>query len=328
MTLIVGLRGIGKSYVAADSRVTMSDGTYKDDFAKHVRYGRFSISVAAGHAGLAAYVSEEVLKKLKEEPTHNNVKHLFDTELEQIAKEYVAKTGRYSGCVIMLCGYDKTNKEEFDAARIGDILAAEAKRQGEDRIINLSVDHEILRAIEGATASGSVGVGDIITIDSPRSELVAYDIQTNSAGVSISKTQAATFEALIYGADTVTNKLELSNDRIADIYFRDVNGKDARTIMQLDTIQFIDFINQTIQQRGYTNVGGGIVPFMVTSGMTAFMSGTVGKINLTTGETEIVNVIKVIDGRIHYQDADGQYKPYRTLSDINQEAGLASDLSI
>lgn len=336
MTLIVGLRGINKSYLAADSRVTNREtGDHRDDVSKWINFGRFATCVVAGNALMAAYICEGVLAIAGEEPTYQQVKMVFDRDLESLSRQFNQITGKFESCVIILAGYQLDAKDSFDMGKIGMAMGASVQK-ADGKTVMQSIDPEIIKAMQtvfneqgrkGWNKEG-VGRGTRATVDKPKSEVTAYDINLDGNGVNIDVKEADTYEALIYGADTATNRLELPTETISEIYFRDTKGMNSLDIIATDGIYFVAFINETITTRNYTNVGGNVVPLYVTPQLHGFATGKVGRIDPKTGKPEILNDIEVIDGQMHYKDTDGKLKPYRSLLDLKAESGLSSELQL
>ena len=318
MTLIVGLRGIGKSYLAADSRATIKQtGETRDDATKWQAIGKQAVVVAAGDAQLAAYICDQIISGFKDPDTtsFNEVKMKFEQELKELAIKFNKDTNRFCHCTLMLAGYDKTQKEDVDAAVLGEIMSADIVANSGGRAVNQSIDPEIIKAMSTRLATAQLqnkplGRGDRVTINRPKSELRAYYVDVSAGGVNIKQTAADTFDALIFGADTAVNKLELPKEIISNIYFRNMSGQTAKEIITGDGIYLIAFIKSAIDQRGYKEVGGNVIPLLITPDFNAVGSGQVAKLNLITKEVEIVGDIEVKDGRLHYKDIDGEYKPF------------------
>ena len=336
MTLIVGLRGVNKSYLAADSRLTnTATGEYSDDVSKWMNFGKLATCVVAGNAAMAAFICEAVLAIAGIEPSYQDVKTIFDRDLENLAKQFNVTTGKYTSCVIMLAGYRTDAKDSFDMGKIGMAMGASVQKAG-GKTVQQSIDPEIIKAMDSVFkdarpedwAKGGIGRGVRATINRPKSEITAYDVQLDGSGVHIRTAEADTYEALIYGADTATNKLELPAEITSEIFFRDVKGMDMYDVLSLDGVYFVAFINDTIKQRRYTNVGGNIISLFITPELHGFASGQAGMIDPKTGQSIILNDIEVIDGKMHYKDKDGAFMPYRSLLDIKTEAGFSDDLQL
>jgi hypothetical protein len=334
MTLIAGLRGAGKSYLVADSRATSTgNNSSKDDVLKRINLGNHAVCVVTGNALMAVYVCNTVLAGLPDDPSYAEVKRVFDNGLERITKEFKNKTGLHTSSVIMLAGYRHDEMESLDAGKLGEVMAAGAKKQGRQTADNQKVDVEILRSMHYATTMSELlgqqaTPGSRITVNGPKSELTAYAIHTTPNGVEIDVTEADTFEALICDANTAVNKLVLPADRILDIYFRDTSGQNADQVMQIDGIHVIDFVNSIIEKHEYKYVGGNVISLLITPETSVFTTGGVGRIDPKSGKPEIIDAVKIIKGTLHYKDADGQYKPYRSLKDIKEASGLSPALQL
>jgi hypothetical protein len=218
--------------------------------------------------------------------------------------------------------------------RIGRVLGA-GVQSGNGVSVGQSVDPEIIKSVSYMTTVAQIigrrsplGPGTRVNVNRQKSELTAYQVELQQAGVDVTVTEADTFEALIYGADTAVNKLELPDDVIADIYFRDISGQDSISMIMADGVRFVAFINETIRTRGYTTVGGNIIPLYITPDLSGFADGEYGRLNLDTRQVESVGSTKVISGRLHYKDTDGTFKPYRSLLDIRAASDLSDEMQV
>lgn len=322
MTLIVGLRGINKSFLVADSRATnTTTNDYRDDISKWVNYGRNAVSVAAGDGHLAVYLSNKILSVLNPEAEYPEVRSVFDEQLEEYARQFNIETNRFASCTIMLAGYSSNEDDDFDAGRLGEILGAGVKKHGEGVTVNQNIDKEIIKSMSySMTIAEILGKqlrkGSVVKVLRPKSELIAFDIRVQADGVHIDLVEAGNFEGLIFGMDTRTNKLVLPDETIAEIYFRDLNNANPQAILEADGIHLIRFIREVTEQRQYTGVGGNIVPIALLNGQSILLGGQVSKMNLTTREVTVVNDLQVINNKLHYMDTDGEWKPYKTFEEM------------
>ena len=321
MTLIAGIRGIRKSYIVADSRATISypDGTteIKDNAQKWMHFNQFSTIAVAGDAQLGAFIAKYMASMSSEHQSFAVTKSNFDVYLENAAVQFNQFTGRFTSCAILLVGYDVTQKDDLDAARLGDVMAAGVKKHGEGVSVEQNIDHEIIEAMSNALhANGGLSRGDRVEVDLSRSVVVGYKVSITDKGVVIEEDHADTFESLFYGADSAYNKVEVPVETVSDIYFRDTAGRTSRDVLLLDTIDLINFYKHTINDRKYTGVGGGIFPVMMTDTGGIFYSDELVRQSILDGSRETMRDTKVIDGKLHYKEGDGQYMPYESLIDI------------
>lgn len=336
MTLISGIRGFRKCYITSDSRETRTypDGKleYFDGAQKWVYYGKRAMSAAAGDAMLAAHISKKILNELGSDPSFSEVKALFDIKLRDFATDYNVQTGRFCSCVLMLSGFDQAEKEEFDAARLGEVMSADIVKQGEGKMMNQSIPPELLHsmryAIVRAEAMGKqpAGRGTKVPVDAPRSYVVGYKVSVTPNGVEIVHEEADNFQVLFYGADSAFHKIELPDDILSRIYFRDASGMTGVDILYADTMEVFTFTHLLIKQRGYSNVGGAIFPQLVTPNAITIEAGQISKLNLKTKQVEVVRESRVVDGKIIVQDTSGNDIEYRSLLDI--DTGTVVDLMI
>ena len=75
-------------------------------------------------------------------------------------------------------------------------------------------------------------------------------------------------------------------------------------------------VEHTITDRRYTGVGGGIFPVMMTDTGGIFYSDELVRQSILDGSRETMRDTKMIDGKLHYKEGDGQYMPYESLIDI------------
>lgn len=336
MTLIVGVRGIRKSYLAADSRVTnTADNTIRDNVSKWQAMGRYSACVFAGNALLAAYLIDAVLGATGDEPSYAQVKSTFDTRLEDFAKQFNHETGYFRRCVVMLSGYDRDKQDDFDAVKMGKIWGAGVKKYGEGQTVRQSVDPEIIKSMRYAFSMAEIlhkptgpQAGDRLSVNYPKSELTAYEVDISSSGVHIDTITADTYEALIFGMDTATNKLELPEEVISDLYFREVNNADVASHLQMDAIHFVSFINEVTRRRHYRGVGGNIISIVITPDWASLPSGQVERLDLRSQKKKLMNDIKVIGHKLCYRDKEGNYQPYISLRELKSENALTSEMDL
>jgi len=331
MTLIAGIRGVNKSYIAADSRQSyVNNGVIissDDGVKKWVNHGPFSLTAVAGDAQLAAFITRRLVEMLGVNPTYPDVRRAFDSELIRLATEYNQETGRYCSCVIMLAGFDANKMDEFDAGRLGAVLGAGVKAKGEGVTVNQHIDSEIIKSMSYAMTMADIfrrelRIGSKVKLNRPKSELTGYRINVNSDGVDIDVDEADNFEALFYGADSAFNRITLPDEIISELYFRDITGHTEESIIKADTMQLFVFIKTIIEERSYENVGGGIFPVMMTPTGGSYYAGGITKKSTITGVEEQVRDSEVIDGKICYKDVSGEMKQYKSLLDIADESGF------
>jgi len=235
MTLIAGIRGIGKCFIAADSRETrtLPDGTieHRDDVRKWMNYGKGAVSACAGDANLAAFLTTQIASTVGETPTYMEVKQVFDERLEEFAIEFNKKTGRYCSCTMMLTGFNMAEKDTFDGGRLGEVMAGEIVNSPDGTPFQQYIDKDIIHAMHyaltKAEAMGTqVGLGTAVLTSRPKSELTGYKIGIRHDGVVIDIDEADNYQALFYGADSATNRIDLPNDMLSRIYFPQTTTTD------------------------------------------------------------------------------------------------------
>lgn len=156
----------------------------------------------------------------------------------------------------------------------------------------------------------------MVTVDLPRSEVLGYEVNITPQKVSVECSSANNFEAIFYGADSAFNKIELPDDVLSEMYFRDIDGMDSAGILMADTMQLFVFFQKVISDRNYQNVGGGIFPVLMTPDGGSFYGGGITKQSISTGQREQIRDTDVVDGKICYKNANGEIKEYPSLLDL------------
>jgi hypothetical protein len=328
MTLIAGVRGVRKSYIIADSRATITapDGTVtiNDGAKKWINHGPYSLCAIAGDAQLGAHITKRLVDELGTNPTFARVKEAFDNRLEEFSIEYNQATQRFTKCALILVGYNPEEKDQFDAARIGEVMAAGVLGHGEGVMVDQNIDQEIIRAMHYAHQMSDIlgrplGKGSLVTVGLPRSEVIGYEVNISHSEVKVVHNYANNFEAIFYGADSAYNAIELPVDIISKIYFRNITGMTSADIIKADTMELFVFFQKIINERGYQNVGGGVFPVLMTPDGGSFYGGGVTKKSLIDGSTEQIRDTDVVDGKLCYKDSHGSIKEYEGLLDLARD---------
>jgi len=322
MTLIAGVRGIRKSFIIADSRATktFADGSVvvEDNAQKWMHFNTYSTIAVAGDASLGAFIAKYMADLSSEQQSFTDTKAHFDTRLEEAGIEFNRATGRYTKCAILLVGYDLTQNDDFDATRLGEVLADGVQRHGDGVSVNQSVDTEILQAMGDALHSSPtpLGRGSRVSVNIKKAVVIGYKVTIDASGVHIETEEADSFESLFYGMDAAYNRIELPTNVMSDLYFKDVSSMNELEVLTHDTIGLITFYKDVIAQRSYTGVGGNIFPVMMTEVGGLFYANELIGYNFTNGTRNVLRESKMIDGKLHYLDTDDTYKPYVGLLDI------------
>ena len=330
MTLIAGIRGVRKSFIAADSRqfirLTSGKELFLDNAQKWQQLGRHSMVAVAGDAVLAAFLIRKFADLVGNTPSYTTVKSAFDSSLELFAREYLTTINSTdTRCAILLSGYEKSKRDSFDAGRLGDVLGAGVRKHGEGVLVSQGIEQSIIEgmseALNSASKKGSnVQSGSVIDINSPRSELTGYRITFEGRNVLIDIKEVDNFDAIFYGADSQFNIIKVPDDLLSEIYFRSTDGMDGGAIMISDAISIVAFMTEVIEERGYKDVGGNIFPVMVTPGGSSLYAGPISRLNEHTGETSVVRNSEVIDNTICYLGEDNVFHPYQTLFNLAEKS--------
>jgi len=322
MTLTAGVRGIKKSFIIADSRATKTfpDGSVvvEDNAQKWMHFNTYSSIAVAGDASLGAYIAKYMTELSSEQQPFSDTKANFDTKLKEAAIEFNRATGRYTKCAILLVGYDLTQNDDFDATRLGEVLADGVRLHGDGVSVNQSVDTEILQAMGNALHSSPTPLsrGSRVSVDTKKAVVIGYKVTINASGVEVETEEADSFESLFYGMDASYNRIELPKNVMSDLYFKDVSSMNAFQVLAHDTIGLITFYKEVILQRSYEGVGGNIFPVMMTETGGLFYANELTGYSLTNGTRTVLRASKMIDNKMHYLDIDDEYRPYIGLLDI------------
>lgn len=326
MTLIAGIRGVGKSFIAADSRQTivLADGEEEilDDAQKWQQLGRYSMTAVAGDALLAAFIIRKLADLVGNTPSYTEVKEAFDANLELLAREYLIGRSRAdTHCAILLSGYEKSKKDLLDAGRLGDVLAAGVKKRGEGVTVEQNIDRSILEGMSTAMHSAAkhgktIQNGSMVSINSPLSELTGYQVTFDDGNVFIDMKEVDNFDAIFYGADSQFNIIKVPDEVLSEIYFRNIDGMDEEAIVKSDAMWIVAFMTEIIRERKYKHVGGNIFPIMIAPAGGSFYGGPISQQDRRTGELKVVRDSEIVDGVLCYTGLDGKPTAYQTLFDL------------
>lgn len=337
MTLIAGVRGVRKSFLVADSRATIkhADGTTttQDNAKKWMHFNQYSTIAVAGDASLGAFIAKYMADLSSEFQSFHDTKINFDSNLNDAAIQFNQRTGRFASCAILLVGYDLTENDDMDARRLGEVMATGVMSHGEGIAVEQSIDNEILIAMSNAlnNATQPVGAGNRVPLNLKKSVAVGYKVDVTQSGVQIDTEYADSFESLFYGADSAYNKIEIPTEILSDVYFRDSSAMDYQEILFRDTLGLIKFYQDVIEERQYEGVGGAIFPVMMTEGGGMFYSDEIIRQSRLDGSIHNERDTKMIDGKMHFKNSNGEYEEYVDLLAIAaqlEDANYHLDYSI
>src|SRR6185369_1520832 len=319
MSLIYGLSLAKKIYLVSDSRLTYTDGSYKDDFSKWLNLNPQLAVVVAGSAHQACWLLREIRKGINKDWDFSELENFLKDSIQSLATRYYSETGDYNDSVGMIFGgFEKSNKLEIDAARLGQIMSSPVIERGEGVNVSQTVDSQIKEALlqtlmKGTREGRTVGEGTLIEVDSPRPRIMAVTINASDRGAEVTFENAGCYDGLVFNPKYKTERIVLPDSLIGNLEFRDKSGETEENTLYKDQGYIIIDALRLLRERKWPTVGGNILCLVMTPDFSGFASGDY--MYVPAEGDPIRGGTEVIDGRLHYFDKEGQKHPYRFIYD-------------
>lgn len=320
MSLIFGLCLPRKVYLVSDSRLSSSDGSYKDDFSKWLDLNPRLAVVVANSAYQASWLLKKIIGDIR--PTagwdwgFTELEAYLRANLERYGNEFYAETGLITDSVSMIFGgFEKDKKLILESARLGDVMSVPVKAAGEGVMVNQNVDMTIINTFskvlhEAAEKGQEVGAGTEFEVDLPRPRVLAVTIRPTAQGAEVVFEDAAPYDGLVFNPNFRTERIKLPAELVGQLEYRDRTGESGDDgWIYAENAEIIKYVKRLTKEKNWDTVGGTILPLLVTPDGSGFATGMYvykSPEGLTTH-----GGLKEIDGKPHYYDEDGNIKPYR-----------------
>lgn len=333
MSLIFGLCLPRKVYLVSDSRLSSSDGSYKDDFSKWLDLNPRLAVVVANSAYQASWTLKKIIGDIR--PTAGwdwgfaeLEKYLLEN-LEKYGNEFYAETGRITDSVSMIFGgFEKDKKLVLESARLGDVMAVPVKAAGEGVMVNQNVDMTIINAFskvlhEAAAKGQEVTAGAEFEVDLPRPRVLAVTIRPAPQGAKAEFEDALPYDGLVFNPNFRTERIKLPANLIGQLEYRDRTGEVGDDgWLYAENAEIIKYVKRLTKEKNWDTVGGTILPLLVTPDSSGFATGEY--IYKSPDGKETHGGLTEIDGKPHYYDEDGNIKPYRFIFEYLDEKNAES----
>jgi len=335
MSLIFGLCLPRKIYLVSDSRLTSSDGSYKDDFSKWLDLNPRLAVIVANSAHQASWILHKIIKDIR--PTtgwewdFTDLEGYLRTNLQTYATEYYATTGLLSNSAnFIFGGFERKRKLVVNAGRLGEAMAAPVKAAGEGVSVNQTADMTIINAfseiINNAAKKGEEVPGKtMFAVDLPRPRVLAVSISAGKSGTEVNFENAKCYDGIVFNPNFKTERVELPTQLIGNLEYRDKSGEQGEATIYQDCARIISYTNDLVKQRGWTTVGGNILPLLILENASGFATGKLGTFN--SDGTIVYGGLTQVDGKPYYYDESGKEQPYRFiyeyLDDTSKNNGSA-----
>jgi hypothetical protein len=322
MSVILGVHLPKRLYLVSDTRLTKQDGSVEDDFIKCFFLNTSMSVVAAGSAPFASHVLNRLRNLITDESRTPELKHLIDTRLQTIVREYVNSTGRVNQpAAFVFAGFNGRKRKRINSTRLGDLLYR-AGRSGE-----LATDADLMRGLERAMqqTNGRLLRDQYIKVDIPGSEMFTLQVEARQDNIyADGPHQVGCFDYAVFHPRGRFVTVGLPESLLWELEFRPNLRGNFEEMLRTDTLMLTQFVWQTIQQYDFAaTVGGHIFVILQTQGGWVYSAGELGEV--TPGG------IVSRGGLVHrnhewlYLRPDGTQIPYRFLKDYAQP-GSSLDL--
>lgn len=316
MSLIFGLVLPRKVYLVSDSRVTSSDGTYKDDFSKWLDLNPRLSVVVANSAHQASWLLRKIIKDIRPKTgwdwDFTDLESYLKKVLEKYALEYYAETGYLDHSVSMVFGgFEKKQKLIIDAGRMGDAMAAPVMAAGDGVMVDQTIDRVITDAFSdvlhtAAKRGEQVQNGTKFEVDLPRPRAIAVTIRATNSGAEVVYEDADCYGGIVFNPGFRIERVELPPDLIGQLEHRDKSAENGEDSIYEDFGILTTYVDRLLAEKGWPTVGGNVIPILITENEQGIATGMY--IRRSNGRK---GGITEVEGKPHYYDEDGNKHPYR-----------------
>lgn len=333
MTLIYGLCLPRKIYLISDSRLSSSDGTYKDDFGKWVDLNPRLAVIVANNAHMASWMIRRMTQHVRREVGWDwdfaQLEEYLKGNLKALADEYYSETGEYARSVnFIFGGFEKNSKLLVETSRLGEAMSTPARDAGDGNPVTQTVDMDILNAfrplIERASERGeTIGNGVTFEVDLPRPRVLAVSVRATNAGSEAIFEDTMCLDGIAFNPNYKTERITLPSDLLGRLNFRDMSGQSSEQILYDDNRLIVPYTYKLIKEKGWGTVGGELTPLVVLPDSIGIATGHYERYD-SEGNKHIGGIGEV-NGQVHYYDSELKLHPFRFIHDYLDEKKSFSD---
>lgn len=332
MSLIFGICLPRKVYLVSDSRLSSSDGTYKDDFSKWLDLNPRLSVVVANSAYQASWLLQKIIADIRPKTgwdwDFTDLENYLKSNLEKYGKQFYVETGLYSESISMIFGgFEKNKRLVLESGRLGDVMSAPVIAAGQGVSVHQNVDMTIMNSFskvlnDAASKGVQISSGTEFEVDLPKPRVLAVTIRATNQGVEVKYEDAVPYGGLVFNPQFKTERVELPTELIGQLEYRDRDGEAGDDgWMYAENVEIIKYVKHLTEVRRWDTVGGTILPLLVTEDGSGFATGEY--VYKSKDGVETHGGLTEVDGIPHYYDEQGVIKPYRFVYKYLDEKNAA-----
>lgn len=318
MSLIFGICLPRKVYLVSDSRLTSSDGSYEDNFAKWLDLNPRLSVIVANSAYQASWLLRKIIADVRKSGWDWDFTDLEDylgTNLKKYATEYYAETGETTHSVnFIFGGFEKNKKLAIETARMGEAMSMPVRQVGEGVQVNQTIDMDIINAFrpmldKAAREGRMVEAGTMFEVNLPKPRVLAVSVRATDSGAEVNYEDTACFDGVVFNPQYKSERVVLPSELLGNLEYRDKSKESGDDTIYIDYGHIIKYVRKLLEERHWPTVGGETLPLLVLPNSSGFAVGQY--IRRSEDGKQTTGGIGEVDGKIHYYDPKGKMIPYR-----------------
>ena len=335
MSLIFGICLPRKIYLVSDSRLTSRrvDGVeeFADDFGKWVDLNPRLGVVVANSAYQASWMLRKMVPEIKSQGMDwdfTALERYLRANLPSISRDFYGETHRFKDSVgFIFGGFEKDEKLQISASRMGDAMAAPVKARGEGVSVEQSVDTTIINAfgdvLHQAEREGKeVNNETMFEVDLPNPRVLAVTVRATNDGPEIIYEDTLCYDGIVFNPQYKTERVMLPPDLIGNLEYRDKSNEDGQKSFYEDSRHLLLYTDALVDGKGWSTVGGEVLPLCIMSDWSGIATGQY--IRVKNGQQYFGGIGTDENGKIYYYNKHGSMIPYRFIYDYLEGQGVDS----
>ena len=319
MSLVLGLNLPQYLYLVSDTRLTMKNNEYRDNFCKFYSFSDNLSVVVAGNAGLANFI----LNKISELGLANSGFRIFEDSIDErirlILDDYMGSGKKHASAFLIFAGFDKISKKLVSSSQYGNTLA-NTFIPGQKQTINKEI---IQKLVEAAVRNGpgdrkgeksvigSLEKDTMLEIDFPYSSIITVEVHL-PYGPVIKKIDCYKY---VIKAPGGLNEFDLPYK----LEKQQSASKTGEETIQAQSVVLMAWVSKIIKDNKLETVGGEIMVNMITPEGAIIMTGAMTSLNTNTKEIKKISEIVVHEGNFCVRHKDGKLIPLENIYNFDKE---------
>lgn len=314
MSLIVGLHLPTRLFLAADTRLTttLASGLIRveDNFWKAFSFSGDKIScVVAGNAKLATFI----LRKLEDSnlPKDNirTFRASIMSQIPDVIDEYLRNGGEYKRVAIIFGGYNDISKKMVNASTFGNVQAKNLI--GTNGMKNQAINHKMVEGLLSALIRKGAALekDEEIEIDASDSLIFSLSIELPKEPIIH---DIPCYDLVLFSQKQL-NETHIPFDIIQKLEVEtDPKNKGDDNLYQ-SSLVIASLINTMIEKFSLNAVGGEVLTMLLTPYGAAVPTGQIKKVDVRTGQVDLVSDITVSNGLFCRRNSMGELVPFNQI---------------